>query len=100
MREIRKRSDLLYGVVIWLVIYLLYVVICCYIAADVLYRSAQVPKGISILRWPAGRFGKCIFLLKFLLKRAHFGASVWGTSSGWPAGQPIGKPIGKPIGPW
>ena len=30
MHEIRKRSDLLYGVVIWVVIYLLYVVICCY----------------------------------------------------------------------
>ena len=38
-------------------------------------------------RWPAGRSEKCIFLLKFLLKRAHFGASVWGVSSGWPGGR-------------
>ena len=34
----------------------------------------------------AGRLEKCIFLLKFFLKRAHFRASVWGGSSGWPAG--------------
>ena len=30
---------------------------------------------------------KVHFPLKFLLKRAHFGASVWGVSSGWLAGR-------------